>query len=125
MKSNLHSELVPVSRALAAWRRARPHRQPIPEALWKRMGALARVHGVSAVSQALRLDYYSLKAWAGRQRRSASDFVEVKLAPSGGAPPGCTAEFENSQGRKLVLRWSGTPGPELAVLVQAFLNQGA
>ena len=126
MKSNdlFHSDLAPVSRALAAWRKTRQPRQRIPESLWIQMSALARTHGIAPVSRALRLDYYVLKARAS-QPEPASDFVEVKLAPAGNVTPGCTAEFETQQGRKLLLRWSGTPGPELLGVVQAFWNQGA
>ena len=88
------------------------------------MAALARTHGVSPVSQALRLDYYALKTRASEEV-PGSDFVEVKLASPGVGPQGCTAEFENQQGRKLLLRWTCTPGPEFLGAVQAFLNQGA
>jgi len=127
MKYNaqFHSDLVLVSRALQAWRKTRQPRQRIPERLWAQMAGLARIHGVSPVSQALRLDYYALKTRAS-QRVPASDFVEIESAPPPGeGAQGCTAEFENQQGRKLLLRWSGTPGPELLGAVQAFLNQGA
>jgi hypothetical protein len=117
-----------VARALTTWRKTRKHRQPIPEPLWTQLAALARTHGVSPVSQALRLDYYALKTRASKEFPEAipsSDFVEVKFPPPEQRPPGCTAEFENQQGRKLLLRWSGTPGRELLELVQTFLNHGA
>ena len=126
MKSNarLHSDLALVRRALATWRKTSQPRQRIPEPLWTQIAALARIHGVSPVCRALRLDYYALKTRAS-QKVPGSDFVEVKFAPAGDGPQGCTAEFENPQGRKLLLRWSGSPGPELLGAVQAFLNQGA
>jgi hypothetical protein len=125
MKFNaqFQSDLAPIARALAGWRKTRKHRQPIPEPLWTQMAEQARKHGVSPVSQALRLDYYSLKARAAQT--PAADFVEVKFAPSGQGPSGCTAEFENRMGGKLLLRWPGTPGPELLGVLQSFLNQGA
>jgi len=126
MKSNplFRSELAPVRQALTAWRKTRQLRPRIPEPLWARMAALARTHGVSAVSQALRLDYYALQTRASEPVPTA-DFVEVKFAPPGDGPPGCTAEFENQQGSKLLLRWTCAPGPELLGAVQAFLNQSA
>lgn len=123
-KKLFRSELEPVRRALAAWRKTRPHRQPIPEALWSEMAALARTHGVSSVSRALRLDYYALKRRVS-EPVPASDFVEVKLASAEDPTRGCTAELEDRQGRKLRLRWSWAPGPELLGVVQAFWNQGA
>lgn len=88
------------------------------------MGALARRHGVSAVCQALRLDYYSLKRWANEPAHGC-DFVEVKIPAPGEGSPGCIAELQDDQGRKLGLRWSCAPGPELLGLVRAFWKQGA
>lgn len=85
------SELAPVHRALETWRKTRQHRQPIPEDLWMKLAVLARSHGVSPVSQALRLDYYSLKRRVN-ERMPTSDFVEVKLAPANQPTRGCTAE---------------------------------
>lgn len=126
MKSNgqFHSDLAPVRRALEFWRKRCQPGQRIPESLWAQMAALARTHGVSPVCQALRLDYYALKTRASQQVE-VSDFVEVKFPSAGQGPQGCTAEFEDRQGRKLLLRWSSAPGPELLGAVQAFLNQGA
>jgi hypothetical protein len=124
-KSVLRSDLVPVGRALQAWRRNRPHRrQPIPGPLWKQIAALARRHGVSAVSRALRLDYYALKRRAAAQP-AAEQFVEVPVVGVGNLPPYCTAELVDAHGRKLLLRWSCAPGPELAGLVQVIWNRGA
>ena len=118
------SELEAVGRALGAWRKTRHTGQPIPETLWSEMAALARTHGVSSVSQVLRLDYYALQRRV-REQAPAADFVEVRFAPAEDAARGCTAELEDRQGRKLLLRWSCAPGPELLGVVQAFWNQGA
>ena len=85
---------------------------------------LGRSHGVSPVAQALRLDYYALKRRVS-QRSASWDFVEVKVAPAEDPRRGFTAEMEDRQGRKVVLRWSWAPGPELLGVVQAFWNQGA
>jgi hypothetical protein len=88
------------------------------------MADLGCTHGVSSVSQALRLDYYALKRRVS-ERMPASDFVEVNIAPANDPTRGCTAELEDRRGQKLLLRWSSAPGPELLGVVQAFLNQGA
>ena len=85
---------------------------------------MARIHGVSSVSRALRLDYYALQRRV-REQGPASDFVEVKFAPAEDLARGCTAEMEDRQGRKLRLRWSCAPGPELLGVVQTFWKQGA
>jgi hypothetical protein len=123
-KKLFHSDLKAASRALQAWRKTRHHRQPIPETLWSQMTALARTHGVSSVSRALRLDYYALQRRV-HEPAPPSDFVEVKFAPAEDPNRGCTAEMEDRQGRKLLLRWSCAPGPELLGVVQAFWKQGA
>lgn len=88
------------------------------------MSTLARTHGVSSVSQVLRLDYYALKRRV-REQGPISDFVEVKFTPADEPTLGCTAELEDRQGRKLLLRWSSAPGRELLGVVQAFLDQSA
>ncbi len=123
------SDVAPVRRALEAWRRTRKHGQPIPEFLWSQMAALARAHGVSPVSQALRLDYYHLKRRAAessaRQHSGAADFVELNFPPSSDGAGACVAELEDGGGRKLTLRWARAPGPELLGVVQAFWRQGA
>ena len=124
-KTSLRSALVPVGRALQAWRKSRPHRrQPIPDWLWNQLATVARTHGVSAVARALCLAYSALK------RRVAEpavlpEFVEVSVARADDLPPGCMAEMVAPQGRRVVVRWSCVPGPELSGLVQSFWNQGA
>jgi hypothetical protein len=122
-------ELARVGRTLEIWRKGRKFRQPIPEPLWSEIVALARVHGVSAVSRALRLDYYTLQ---GRVREisqapSASvpaEFVEVKL-PSSEGSAACVAQLEDGQGRKLTVRWESFSRGELLAIVQAFWQQSA
>lgn len=123
-KTEFLADLAPVRRALEAWRKTRQHRQPIPEELWRQVAVLGGRHGVSPVSQALGLDYYSLKGRV-KDRACASDFVEVGMAPAGDLAQGCTAEFEDRQGRKVLLRWVSTPGPELLGVVRAFWGQAA
>ena len=55
------TELEPAHHALDTWRRRRKRREPIPETLWDLIVPLARAHGLSPVSRALRLDYYGLQ----------------------------------------------------------------
>ena len=88
------------------------------------MAILARRHGVSAVSRVLGLDYYALKRRTNEPAHGG-DFVEVKIPVPGEGSPGCIAELQDQQGRKLVLRWSCAPGPELLGVVQAFWSHGA
>lgn len=128
-KESFLSELAPVRWALEAWRKSRKPRQPIPETLWRQMTALARTHGVSPVSQALRLDYNSLKGRVAQtsatQSPSSSGFVELKFPPSSDYPAACVAQLEDGQGRKLTLRWASAPAGDLLGLVQAFWKESA
>src|SRR5881628_3690636 len=77
-----------LARRLTAWRATRRPGQRIPEALWRAATRLARSHGVSAISSALKLGYYELqrrlRAWSGptgsrRATRAAPHFIQ--LAP--------------------------------------------
>jgi hypothetical protein len=46
---------------LAAWRKRRKPKEPIPELLWYEMAQMARSYGLSAVAYAFRINYYGLK----------------------------------------------------------------
>jgi hypothetical protein len=50
-----------VQPALAAWRKRRKPREPIPETLWHYMVRMAQAYQPSPVAQALRVNYTSLK----------------------------------------------------------------
>jgi hypothetical protein len=102
-----------VKPALAAWRGERPHRQPIPPALWKQMVPLAQRYGLNPIAQALKVNYYSLKrhvdasaalaAEPSSRVRGEAGFVEV---PVSGWPNGAPwiIELEDRAGCKLTLR---------------------
>lgn len=102
-----------VEPALAAWRRERSHRQPIPPALWRQMVPLARRYGLNPIAQALRVNYYSLKrqvkasasgaAGPSSPVRVEAGFVEV---PVSGWPATASwmMELEDRAGCKLTLR---------------------
>jgi hypothetical protein len=65
------------------WRRTRRCRTAVPAELWSAAVAVARVHGVNATADALRLDYYRLKA---RMSSAATPppvtFVEARVPPA-------------------------------------------
>ena len=122
-------ELTDVRHALEVWRKARKHRQPIPETIWTWIAALARVHGVSAMARALRLDYYTLQRRVAQISQvpsapASSEFVELEFPPSAGLRA-CVAELEDGRGRKLTLRWGEAPGGELLGIVRAFWKEHA
>ena len=111
---------------LSAWRKHRRHRQPIPEPLWQAAAVLARTHGVSPVSSALRLNYYDLQrrvdSSAGAAKPSATPtFVEVPVA-TWKPPVGdlATVELAHPSGSRLTLRLQNSP--DLLAVVQTFLR---
>ena len=122
------TELEPAHHALDTWRRRRKRREPIPETLWDLIVPLARAHGLSPVSRALRLDYYGL------QRRVLSErapdvgpaqephFVELKVRP-GTTESGCVVELENRFGSKMTLRLAQASRSDALALVEAFWRQ--
>jgi hypothetical protein len=46
---------------LAAWRKQRKRRDPIPDSLWQDIVHVARTHRTSPVAQVLRVNYNALK----------------------------------------------------------------
>jgi hypothetical protein len=54
-------EVEQVQSDLAAWRKRRKPREPIPELLWYDMAQLARCKGLSPIAHAFRVNYTSLK----------------------------------------------------------------
>jgi hypothetical protein len=102
-----------VQPALTAWRRARPHRQPMPLAIWRQLVPLARRYGLNPIAQAFKVNYYSLKrqveastalaAGPSSPVRVEAGFVEVPLS---GWPNGAPwiIELEDGAGGKLTLR---------------------
>src|SRR5437764_13501731 len=54
-------QLHDLARRLRAWRATPRRGQRIPEDLWRAATRLARTHGVSAISSALKLGYYELQ----------------------------------------------------------------
>ena len=114
-------------RQLEAWRKARQHRDRIPEPLWAAMAKLAQTYGVSLVSSALGIAYYDLKKRvAGRPRPASSSptwprqttFIEVKPAPLPQSAA-CRVELEDRSGSKMTLHLDVSHLDALS-LVQAF-----
>jgi len=122
-------EIEQMRRPLESWRRTRKHRDRIPESLWTAMGRLARTYGISPVSQALGVDYYGLKRRVMETQETSSAaplrpaFVELKALTSGRAA-GCTLEWEDRSGGKMILRVDQSQGVDLLALAQAFWRRG-
>ena len=126
------AELQAVARHLKIWRATRRPGQRIPEDLWQAATDLARIHGLSRTTTALKLSYYALRRRlrAGpapsRGRRRAPVFVEVPTMPlpSGGGERG-TVELVAASGARLILRVPDAGPAELLALVRLFLRHRA
>jgi hypothetical protein len=106
--------ILKLRRRVDAWRQTRSARGPMPESLWAEAGALARQHGIYAVSRGARLAYDGVKKRAkaaGPRRMSpptslAGAFVELPVASlSGGqGPDAAVVELRDARGRSLTVR---------------------
>lgn len=120
-KINLPGPVTAVGRRIDAWRRTRPKRGPMPEALWREAAQLAQAHGIHPIACALRLEYYALKRHVDGARRPEATaqpaFVEVSVCPSAPAPD-CVVEMERPDGARMRVR---LPSQEnLIALTEAF-----
>ena len=122
-------QLQPLARRLKAWRTSRTRGQRIPDELWKAAADLARVHGLSRTSSALKLSYYDLKRRLvvgriqRRRRLTPAPFVEVAppaLAPDLGERG--TVELVQASGARLTLRLPNPSASDLLALVHLFLR---
>lgn len=126
------SALAQVQPALAAWRRRRKPREPIPAALWAAMANVARGYGLSPVAQALGVNYTALQRHVvarGPRPTAAAEvpaagFVEVPVAAWPSAPQ-WVIELADRGGTKLTVRLPpGDPTTTLA-LAQGLWGQRA
>ena len=113
-----------LQRELEEYRRLRPRRAKLPEAIWDAAAELAREHGVHAVAQALRLDYMGLKKRlgevAGRQPgKSKPVFVEL-IAPPPAKYEEWLIEFESTRGDKMRIHWPVRTAPDWTALLRAW-----
>lgn len=117
------SRMNEVRRRIEHWRRTRRCRTAIPEELWLAAAAVARVHGVNATADALRLDYYRLKSRMSNSAPAAPrpvTFVEAQVPPP--APQSSRdevlVELERVDGGRMRARVSTLDA--LAVLSESF-----
>ncbi len=113
--------LIQTSRQFERWRGTRQRGERIPPALWRSALELARNHGVSKTSQALRLDYYAVQrrlASSERAGSAAQQFVELELPSGGTSSPQCRLEIRDHDGGTVRLELAGWSMQELATLVR-------
>jgi len=114
------------------WRKRRPCRGRIPEALWQAAVGLCKEHSIFEVSRALRLNHNGLKnrvpkardvGLAVGQRRNLG-FVRLDLgAPI--VPSECLVEMEAANGSKMRMTFRGVlRDVDPVELSRAFWRQG-
>lgn len=121
-----------LAQRLAAWRATRARGQRIPEDFWEEAVRLARTHGLSPTTTALKLSYYDLQkrmepASAPPKRRMAQpSFVELP-APGFASPPSDpgTLELIRPCGTRLLLRLPEASPKALLPLVGLLLRRQA
>ena len=125
------SQVKPARQQLEVWRKTRHHGERIPEPLWNLLVALARVHGVSPVSQALRLDYYALKRrvlesepMRKSRGKAVAPFVELPWISPPTPAPTCTVELAKNTGVTMTIRWAGSAAAEVMSLAESFWRAG-
>jgi hypothetical protein len=129
MKSNelFLSQLKPARQPLESWRKTRQHGERIPARLWTSLVALAGVHGVSSVAQALGLDYYGLKRRVSESEpvkpsrlNAVTPFAELPMLAAPASSPKCTVELAKSTGATLTIRWEGPAAVDVLGLAESF-----
>lgn len=104
-----------------SWRATRQTRR-IPEGLWEEAVAAARRLGVHRTSQALRLNFDTLKRRVQERRRSqprarTEAFVDVTPEVSAATTVEGSADFQLPNGGRLRLSWRGA-APDLEALTR-------
>jgi len=126
------AELQTLAQRLKTWRATRRPGQRIPEDLWQAATDLARIHGLSRTTTALKLSYYDLRrrlqagADSDNRRGRPPVFVEVPslpLPPDGGARG--TVELVAASGARLILRVPDVGPAGLLSVVELFLRHRA
>jgi hypothetical protein len=114
------------------WRKRRPCRGRIPEALWQAATGLCKEHSIFEVSRVLRLNYNSLKnrvQKAGEVNHTVGqspDFGFVRLdLGSPMTPSECLVEMEAPNGAKMRMSFRGRARDfDPVELGRAFWRQG-
>lgn len=113
---------------LEKWRLGGRRGRRIPEEMWSQAVELARAHGVSRTSLALRLDYYGLQRRLDRDSEAAvvagdveaPAFVELTLGGRGAAD--CVLVVDAGPGRQLRIELRGAAMSRLESLALALAS---
>ena len=121
----LPAEVESTRKGIERWRATREKRTRMPDELWEAAAAVAREHGVWAVSRALRVNYESLKQRVDRSSKAEAaiaGFVELESAHLIGRAEGSRTvlELSSADGAKLLVRLEGHDALDVPALVAAF-----
>jgi len=130
MRRSVAGPLGALRERVERWRQHRGRRgERIPDELWSAAVEAARVEGVNATCQALRFNYYSLKARMppepseGRSEKTESGaFVELAMGPLGCGGK-TVVELVGRRGGRMRIDVSGTSPVDIVGLAQAFWSR--
>lgn len=111
---------------IAACRRGRYARAPLPRELWREATQCARRLGVYRAAQALGVSFDSLRGHLAEPDRGQSErgsgvgFVELGGATVLGVRHGTALELENRGGSRLSIRLAAGDSLDVAAVVSAF-----
>lgn len=108
----------------AQWRAHKSKRDRIPERLWHAAVAVARRHGVHAVSRALRLEHSALRRRVEATARGMGDaaaFIELDNEPTAESV-GCIVELEKGNGTRMRICVRDGAAVDWARMKEAFLG---
>jgi hypothetical protein len=118
--SDLPRDLARARSKFEAWRGQRQAGERIPKSMWRLAVRLARSHGVSRTSDALGVDYYSLKeqgeALAPEAPSARSAFIELPVPAVVGKQ--CLIEVDGSTGARMRVQLVGYDTDEIEPLAR-------
>ena len=123
-----------LSERIEEWRRSRSKRGRMPEGLWLEAAAMAREHGVTRVSRALRINFESLKKRASSTPscsslapRMESGFVELAMSQTSESAelPEAVVSLSRRDGSRLVIELRRSHYLDVVGLTQSFLLSGS
>ncbi len=120
-----------LSERIEKWRQNRSKLGRMPEDLWLEAAAMAREHGVTRVSRALRIDFASLKKRTGSlpscpspaPRVVESGFVELEVSSSSPETdhPVAVVSLSRRDGSRMVVELGRSHPLDVVGLARAFL----
>lgn len=120
-----------VKQQFEEWRNTKKGRERIPEKLWEAAVSLSKVHSISRISNALRLNYSALKNRIVEkdedtiiEKVSAPAFIELDFERPAFVSE-CIVEMEDSSGAKMRMCFKGKTDFDLLELGKAFWRNGS